>query len=130
MFKNKKSIIQTILVILLSVFSLIVSMIVISTYAVVEDFKVKEYKIIPLEEFETMKQQISSLKRVQNALLKYDEEHWSRYVKEQKEKGNIVFPRMNHECPDTMIHASLKNGTGAALVANTCEIEAHLWETN
>lgn len=130
MFKNKKLIMQVILGVLILAFSLILSIIAVSTYSVVQDLKEKEYKIISLEEFETMKKQIYSLKRVQNALLKYDDEHWERYLKEQKEKGNVVFPRMNHECPNTMVHTSLKDGTGAALVTNICEIEAHLWKKN
>ena len=84
---------------------------------------------ISVAKLEKMEKQIASLKRVQEALIQMDSETWNNVAEIIEKQDGIVFPRTDHICPDTMVHVKLNGGTGAALLANTCEMEADLWES-
>ena len=88
----------------------------------------KDTVSISVEEFKKMKNQIQSLKRVQEALVKNERRLWKIHVQELIDNGETVFPRVDNYCPSTMIHVS--NGemkTGKTLVVNTCDIEKEYW---
>ncbi len=77
---------------------------------------------------ETMQKQIRSLKRHVEALQAYDKENREFIVKLMKERNEIVFPRVDYYCPDTMVHAVVEGGTGAALLVNVCDQEKKIWD--
>lgn len=81
---------------------------------------------VSVEEFEKMKKQIQSLKRIQDVLIKNENEHWNNHAQEKVNNGEVVFPRIDNYCPSTMIYNEEINQL--LFVDNLCNFEKQYWK--
>lgn len=79
---------------------------------------------VSLEEFEKIKKQIQSLKRIQDVLIKNEEEHFNNHS--QEKAGDVVFPRIDNYCPSTMIYHEKINQV--LFIDNLCDFEKRYWK--